>query len=178
MGTHIRDTLARTQLFAPIDTDGIDRMVDCGRVEHWNEGATVLEEGSSGLRMMVILEGRGEVFRRDPSGVERSIAQIGEGDVMGEMALLLDLPRTATVRAVTPLRVFTMDRTAYQEMVDAGDPASLRFSLEVSKVLAERLLRLNDIVADLLMHADGAEPLRERFTQARQEIFTLWEYDP
>lgn len=173
----IRATLAATPLFSALDADGLSRLVDGGRVEYWNEGSLILEQGTVGPRMMVVLEGECEVLQRDPSGVQRNLATLGEGEVLGEIALLLDLPRTATVRAKTDMRVFTMDRATFQGMVDDGDPAALRMGLELSRVLADRLLTLNAVVVDLLMHADGAEPLRQRFTQARQEIFTLWEYD-
>ena len=177
MAGNTRETLAKNRLFSALTPDGLDRIVEVGRVEYWQKDAMVLEEGATGPRMMVLLEGQVEVLRRDPSGVQRSIAQLGAGEVLGEMSLLLELARTASVRALTPLRVFAMDRAAFTRMVDEGDPAVLRMGLELSRVLAERLMRLNNTVVELLMAFDGAEPLRERFSEARQEIFNLWDYE-
>ena len=136
----------------------------------------LLEEGTVGPRLMVILEGEVEVLRLDPSGVQRPIATLGEGEVLGELSLLLELPRTASVVARRDLRVFSMDRAVFNRMVDEGDPAALRFGLELSRVLASRLVQLNGTVVDLLMAAEGSEPLRERIGEARQEIFRLWGY--
>ena len=53
----------------------------------------------------------------------------------------------------------------------------MRLGLSLARVLAERLLKLNEKVLDLIMVAEGSEPLRERFSAARQEIFALWDYD-
>lgn len=175
MTTDIRETLRGTALFEPLDSDGLDRFVDVGRVEYWPEGSSIVEQGENGPRMMVILEGQGKVSRLDANGVPRRIATLGPGDVVGEIALLLDMPRTATVEAVTDLRVFSMDRRAFQHMVDASDPAALRFGLELSRVLAHRLVQLNDVVVDLLRQDEGAEPLRQMFNEAREKIFTLWD---
>ena len=177
MAQDLAQTLASMPLFKTMPADGLQRISEVGRVEYWQEGAILLEEGAVGPRMLVLLEGRVEILRRDPSGVQRSIAELGEGEVLGEMSLLLDLPRTATVRAITGLRVFAMDRRAFQEMVDSGDPAILRFGLELSRALAQRVMKLNHKVVQLLMAEEGSTPLREQFSQARQEIFTLWDYE-
>jgi len=94
--------------------------------------------------------------------------------VLGEMSLLLDLPRTATVRALSELKVFAMDRAAFLELVSLSDPAVLRLGLELSKVLAGRLTKLNDKVLQLLAEN---QDMRDQFGEARQEVFHLWEVD-
>jgi CRP-like cAMP-binding protein len=47
----------------------------------------------------------------------RRLRTLGAGDHFGELALLLDVPRTATVRAVTPTRLFRVDRDAFDQLV-------------------------------------------------------------
>lgn len=173
MPDDLRQTLQSLPLFDQLRPEEVERLTEVGRVEYWQSGALVLEEGAVGPRMMVILEGRVEVMRRDRAGVQRGIAELGPGEILGEMSLLLDLPRTATVRSITPLRVFAMDKAAFQELVDAGDPATLKLGLALSRILAMRLMRLNDRVLELLGQVDGG--VRERFHEARQEIFNLWD---
>lgn len=171
------EALGKTQIFQGLSDAEVSRIVEVGRVEYWQENALVLEEGSYGPRMMVILEGTVEILRRDPNGVQRTITELGPGEILGEMSLLLEMPRTATVRAISELRVFAMDRAAFQELVDSGDPAILKFGLQLARVMAVRLMNLNDKVVDLLMASEGAGPLREKFSKARQEIFNLWDYE-
>lgn len=166
--------LAGVELFRGLTAEERARLAELGRVEYWRAGATLLEEGARGPRMIVLLEGRVEVLRRDPRGAPRPIAVVGPGEVLGETALLLDLPRTATVRALDDLKVFAMDRAAFQERVDAGDPAALKVGYALSRTLARRLVALNDRVVGLLAENDD---LRERFGEARQAVFSLWDRD-
>ena len=177
MPSDLRDALGRTRLFKSVSPDGVGRFAEVGRVEHWPEGSLVLEEGERGPRMMVLLEGQAEVIRADASGTERRIAVLGPGEVLGEMSLLLDLPRTATVRATTALRVFAMNRSSFEQMVADHDPAAMRLGLELAKVLAERLMSLIDRVLELLTSGPVDAALREQFTDVRQQVFTLWEAD-
>lgn len=166
--------LAGVELFQVLTDDERARIADLGRVEYWRRGATLLEEGAQGPRMMVLLEGRVEILRRDAHGRQRPIAAVGPGEVLGETSLLLDLPRTATVRALDDLKVFTMDRAAFRERVDAGDPAASKVGLALSRTLARRLMALNDRVMALLAENDE---LRERFGEERQAVFSLWDGD-
>lgn len=174
MTQEILSALQQTELLQPLSADEVGRLAEVGRVEYWQEDALVLEEGTTGPRMMVILDGQVEVLRRDDGGVQRAIARLGPGDVLGEMSLLLELPRTATVRALSDLKVFAMDRAAFLEMVALSDPSVLKLGLELSRVLAKRLTLLNDKVLELLREN---EDVRERFGEARQEVFHLWEVD-
>jgi CRP/FNR family cyclic AMP-dependent transcriptional regulator len=167
------DTLSRVPLFEALQPSDLAHLAEVGRLEYWQAGSIVLEEGTMGPRMMVVLSGEVEILRRDQTGVQRAIATLGAGEILGELGLLLDLPRTATVRALAPLQVFAMDRTAFQELVDASDPAALRLGLSLSRVLAVRLMKLNDRVVELL--AAGESATRERFRDARQQIFNLWD---
>ncbi len=174
MTDEILSALHQTELLQPLSADEVGRLAEVGRIEYWQEDALVLEEGAMGPRMMVILDGQVEVLRRDIGGVQRAIARLGPGDVLGEMSLLLELPRTATVRALSELKVFVMDRQAFLEMVELSDPSVLKLGLELSRVLAKRLTLLNDKVLELLRESAD---VRERFGEARQEVFHLWEVD-
>jgi len=143
--------------------------------EHWPEGSVVMEEGTQGPRVVVLLDGRVQIFKRGDDGQERKIAEVGPGGVLGEVSLLHDRPRSATVRAAEPLRVFAMDRSTFQEMVEDGDPAALKMGLAIARVLSSRVVALNDKVVDLLEHISGHQPVEE-FSEYKQQIFTKWEF--
>ena len=133
-----------------------------------------MEEHTVGPRLVILLDGEADIVRRDEKGVERTIARVGKGEVLGEIGLLLDLPRSATVRARTPITLFAMDRQAFRERVADGDLAALKLGYALSKILAGRLLQLNRRVTELLAEN---EELRDRFKRSRQEVFPLWETD-
>jgi CRP-like cAMP-binding protein len=75
------------------------------------EGETLAREGDVGREFFVIIDGTAEVVRGDDK-----IAELGPGDFFGEMALVGDDPRMATVRATAPMRVIVMTRQSFREI--------------------------------------------------------------
>lgn len=67
-------------------------------------GQTIIVEGKTGREAFIILEGEAEVIKNGAV-----VADVRHGDLLGEMALLDDVTRTASVRAVTPLRILVMN---------------------------------------------------------------------
>lgn len=76
-------------------------------------GAGLLEEGDRGERFYVLLSGMLAVSQADLG--ERRVLR--PGDYFGEVALAMDVPRTASVRAVTPAVVASCDRETFDELV-------------------------------------------------------------
>jgi CRP-like cAMP-binding protein len=95
----------------------------------------VLREGEMADRAYVIESGELEVRKRGEDGVERTLATLGPGAWVGEMALLLELPRSATVVASrdSELRMVTPDNFAH---VIAEHPEQ---TLKLLRQLSERL---------------------------------------
>jgi CRP-like cAMP-binding protein len=95
-----------------------------------DEGAVVFEEGSHGAHLYVIAEGRVEVLR----GGER-LALLGPGDCFGEMALLDQSVRSASVRVVEAAALVTIARDDFDDLLEVY-PAIAR---AIALVLAGRL---------------------------------------
>jgi CRP-like cAMP-binding protein len=99
-------------------------------------GEVLFREGDEGNRMYVVLEGQVEI-RVGETVVENA----GQGSIVGEMALIDDGPRSASVVAATVCRLVGVDRTRFHSLVQSN-PA---FSTHVMKVLVERLRRMNRV---------------------------------
>ena len=99
-------------IFAPLSALTMDRILaDLTRLEV-PAGHVLIHEGDVGDRFYVLAEGRVEIVR---GGVV--LGEQGQGDHFGEIALLRDVPRTATVRARTPVRVIAIERGQFLEAV-------------------------------------------------------------
>jgi len=98
------------------------------------ENRTIVEEGDPGDRFYIIVRGKLEVARRDAEGRKRRIGLLSDGDVFGEVALLRDTPRTASVRTLTPSVLMSLSRKAFLETLVARP--ELRARLE--RTLRER----------------------------------------
>jgi CRP/FNR family transcriptional regulator, cyclic AMP receptor protein len=77
------------------------------------EGKILTREGESGREFFVIVDGEVAVEREG-----HEIRRLASGDFFGEIALLEDRPRTATVVARTPLRFFVLTRQSFKSLVD------------------------------------------------------------
>ena len=73
------------------------------------DAATIIREGDYGCTYYVVFEGAAQVFEDDTA-----VNDLGPGDGFGEHAILRDIPRTATVRAVGDTKLLAVDRDAFQ----------------------------------------------------------------
>jgi len=94
-----------------------------------------VREGEVGDRFFLIAEGEAEVVQGDD---ERNLNKLAAGDAFGEIALLQDVPRTATVRSTTPMRLFVLDRAHFHRWASerVAAMARLRSDLEEQRKLA------------------------------------------
>ena len=102
-------------------------------------GAVLLNEGQSTNRMYILIEGEVQILRGDVEVATTS----HPGAVFGEMAILLDTPHTATVKALTPCRVYAIEDA---ETFLAANPELMG---HVGKLLALRLQLATGYLADL-----------------------------
>jgi NADH dehydrogenase len=86
------------------------------RREYFEPGQVVFREGERGDRLYVITAGEVEVLREAPGGEPTPVRRLGPGECFGEIALVSDGARSATVRAVAATSVLAVDREAFQAM--------------------------------------------------------------
>ena len=80
---------------------------------HFAAGETIFHEGDPGDYLYIIVAGEVEVIRERPGQSETMLNRLGPGEYFGEMALVSNEPRNATIRTITPVDAVTMERTAF-----------------------------------------------------------------
>lgn len=98
--------------FSHLGTDELTELMNGGEWRSVSPGETIVEQGEVGDAFYAISSGRVEVL--EDGSVRRTL---GPGGFFGEIALLLDVPRTATVVARTPVRLFRLDREGFDRLV-------------------------------------------------------------
>jgi CRP-like cAMP-binding protein len=108
----LADVLGRLSALSHIDSGALRRLAAKAEVEEWPEGATLIRQGDEAERFFVVLEGTASVFVDG-----RHVAEARPGDQLGEIALLHQVPRTATVTASTAMRTLSLRRLDFAEAV-------------------------------------------------------------
>jgi CRP/FNR family cyclic AMP-dependent transcriptional regulator len=96
------------------------------------EGTTLTKEGDIGHEFFVIVEGETQVKRKG-----RSLGTRGAGDFIGEIALVEQVPRTATVTAKTPLRVFVLTSKDFHHLLEANPNVERKVLRALAKRVAD-----------------------------------------
>ena len=103
------DALARVDLFSGLRKKELQEVATYLREGTHSPGSVLISQGEKGLGLFILTKGTVRITRANsPDGAEEVLGTAGAGDVIGEMALLDDLPRSATVTAVDDVTVLVL----------------------------------------------------------------------
>jgi CRP-like cAMP-binding protein/Zn-dependent protease len=112
-----RDELANMGPFKELRPFERDLLLTKVREESFEAGEVIIQQGEAGDNFYILREGRVEVSRKEPGGDSHTVAELGPGDYFGELALLLSKPRTATVRALSAVRVWSLGARDFDDLL-------------------------------------------------------------
>jgi len=132
------ELLRRIPLFANIDTSRLKLLAFTSERLTFNSGAVLFREGDRGDSAYLILNGKVDVSVGSPNG-EVVVAHVGANNIIGEMALLCEMPRTATITATEPLDTLKIKKDQFFQLL--RDLPNM--TLEIMRELAVRLNNVN-----------------------------------
>lgn len=103
------------------------------RRAHFRAGDDIIKFGELGDRFYIIESGEVEVLEPQPDGSERRVATRSAGDSFGEIALVQDSRRNATVRCLTPVDVVTFTRRDFQTLIGSYDVLKRQIAADVQE---------------------------------------------
>lgn len=128
------ELLRRVPLFAQLEPAKLKLLAFTSQRMTFQVGQELCHQGDTGDAAYVIISGEADILI-EQNGKEIVVAQVGENAVIGEIAVLCEVPRTATVRASSPLQALKIDKEHFLRMIrefpDMG--------IEVMRELADRL---------------------------------------
>jgi CRP-like cAMP-binding protein len=124
------ELLSTVPLSAGLSKRQLARLASIADQLEVRQGKVLIREGALGQEFFILLDGKVEVSRKG-----KKLATRGKGDFFGEIALVSDVPRVATVTAVSPLRVLVIRDREFRELLE-DTPA---VAIKVLKALAKRV---------------------------------------
>jgi CRP-like cAMP-binding protein len=143
-----RALLARSPLFAPLAARDLDRILQLARAKRLESGQVLFQKGDPAESVYAIVSGRVRVVSTSDDGKEVVLRILRGGDVFGELGLLHDGHRTATVIGAEPCELLSIGRRDFLSLVESD----ARVTIPLLAVLAERIADLTDQLSDLVFH--------------------------
>ena len=115
--TEHRKFLKRVPLFVPCSDEELDRVAAVLKRERFAVGEVILHQGDPGDKFYIVEHGKATVWQTGDDGIEREVDEKGPGQYFGEVALVSDAPRNATVRSETPLVLLSLEQAEFDLLV-------------------------------------------------------------
>ena len=116
------------QVFPHLAGPALDALAEAAEKVSYGPGETILEEGDIADRFYVIAGGEVAVTRRAPEGEDVQLATLGPGQFFGEVGLLAETRRTATVRAMDDVELLSLEWRTFQSALMESDPTNREFA--------------------------------------------------
>jgi len=139
-GTDALEALRSIPLFSHVADGDLEQIASHLIERRYARNTTIMEEGLPGDYMYIIREGRVKVTKLSEDGREKILAFFEAGHFVGDMALLDRAPRSASVKALTPVRVLALSRADFTGLIRK----SADLAIAVIRELSGRLRAVND----------------------------------
>jgi CRP-like cAMP-binding protein len=136
--------LASVSLFADLDAAALEGLEAFAFSCSFAPGEIIVEEGRVGNGLYIIVSGRAQVFHEMSDGQMHVLRTMGPGEPFGELALLGEWPRTASVRAIEPTQCLGIDRWLFLSYLERHPQVAIRLLQVMARRLADSPERLEE----------------------------------
>ena len=127
--------LERTPIFSELTKRDLNALAQTARQRRYTAGEVIVKEGNSAIGCFIVSSGEVEVVKGLDSPDEKVLATLGPGDFFGEMAIIDDGPRSATVRAITDTECTAITRWDFMAEVQTRPD----IAIQMLPVLVKRI---------------------------------------
>ena len=150
------------RLFADLAAADVDVVFAACEERILLTGEELFSEGDSGDSLWIIQSGHVDVFKNIRGDIDRTLASLGPGDVIGEMSFIDQSRRSAGARTAEPSEFLVLTRTAFQSVQRERPEIAAGFYRNLASILADRLRRTNELYRESVafsIEATGAGQL-------------------
>jgi len=147
MSEQYAELITRLPLFSGFTVNGAKRLLNSGVVKEFEAGAVLLNEGDKADFVLLVLTGALEVFV-DREGQHLMLTQAEPGDILGELAVLCGIPRSASVKAREKSAVLEWSDEAFRTLLLRDPSLSQHIFREALRTLVEKERSLIESIID------------------------------
>jgi nucleotide-binding universal stress UspA family protein len=122
----VAELLSHTSLFAELSQEDLEHLAETARIRTYHRGEVIVREGEMATGCFILASGRVEVLKGADGQHPTVLATLGAGDFFGEMAVIDDHPRSATVRAVEEAECVAIRREDFLETLQHRPQIAVR----------------------------------------------------
>jgi CRP/FNR family cyclic AMP-dependent transcriptional regulator len=138
-----QEVLKKVILFKYLSPSELDSLASRLQRREVAKGTVIFKEGSDGQEMFLITKGEMEIsITRNESKLV--LAELGESSFFGEMALITDKPRTATVMALVDSEAYVLSKSEFQGLLVKEPQLMARLLMAMAEVLSQRIQATNE----------------------------------
>ena len=135
------DALARVDLFSTLDKKELQALAKSCQERSYSAGSAIIAQGDSGVGLYIIKSGQVQITKAtDSDRTEGDLGVVGPGNVLGEMSLLDDLPRSATATAIDEVTTLIVPVWEFRTFLRNNPDVALK----LLSVLSRRLRRAEE----------------------------------
>ena len=140
------DFLRKVSLFSELLEEELRQLASVVREQHYRKNTTLFHIDDPGNALFILKSGMMKITIEDQNGREIILRMVYPTEFFGEMALLDDMPRSATVTTQEPCEALIIYRQHFLELIDK----SPRILLNMTAVLSRRLRKMNELIRSLV----------------------------
>ena len=146
--------LKKTQLGAEFKEEELKKLANVAKLQEFKSGTFLIKEGSSSDSLMIVIEGKIEVETQNSQHYIAEIEATPKGLVIGELGLLLDEPRAASIKALQDCQALVFDKASLSQFLLNGDSLITTLAIQLGQSLAMKVKILLEEVVTLFNKQD------------------------
>ena len=156
--TSVEEMLAKIPVFENLKAKELRQVSGIVHRRQYVSGEYVFYQNDPGLGMYVIEQGEVSVVLVAPDGTKKELATLKDGDFFGELSLLDESPRSASVIAQSDANLIGFFRPDLFEIMEKAPGTGLKIVLKVAEMIGERLRNTNQELSKVRAEIDSLKP--------------------